>query len=88
VSIYKTNKISWKDIYYPLCPPSKDKDAAAKPFSSDDEHAEAIDLIITMMKRSNGDIQTPKQPEVMIKGNSLFFYNTRTFAKTIYNMNN
>jgi hypothetical protein len=26
-----------------------------------------------MMKRSNGDIQTPKQPEVMIKSNSLFF---------------
>jgi hypothetical protein len=59
-----------------------------KPFSSDDEHAEAIDLIITMMKRSNGDIQTPKQPEVMIKSNSLFFYNTRTFAKTMYSMNN
>ncbi|KAM0862918.1 hypothetical protein ACQ4PT_044957 [Festuca glaucescens] len=50
-------------IYYSLCPPNKNTDA--QPFSNEDEHGNAIDLIISMMKKGNGDIQTLNQPEVM-----------------------
>jgi hypothetical protein len=56
-----------------LCPPNKDKDALQKPVSGDDEQGKAIDLIISMMKNGNGDIRTPNQPEVMFKGNTLFY---------------
>ena len=46
-------------------------DAAAQPFSNEEEHAKAVDLIISMMKNGNGDIQTLKKPEVMTNGNIL-----------------
>ena len=65
-----TNYLSWTGIYYPLCPPSKDGDVLEKPFSDDHEHGKAIDLIISIMKKGDGDIQTPKQPDVMVKGNT------------------
>jgi hypothetical protein len=77
--MYKTNKLSWTGIYSPLCPPNKDVDAPEQPFSNDGEHGNAIDLIISMMKKGNGDLQTLKQPEVMINGNTVFFNNTHTF---------
>jgi hypothetical protein len=57
-----------------LCAPNKDTDAPAQPFSTDDEHAKAIDLILAMMKKGNGDIQTLKQPAVMTKGNIIILY--------------
>jgi hypothetical protein len=50
-----------------LCPTNKDGDAPTQPFSTDDEHGKAIDLIISMMKKGNGEIQTIKQPEETIK---------------------
>jgi hypothetical protein len=56
-----------------LCQPNKDVDAEAQPFSNDDEHGKAIDLVLSMMKKGNGDIQTLEQPEVSIKGKTLFF---------------
>jgi hypothetical protein len=62
-----------------LCPPNKNTDA--QPFSNEDEHGNAIDLIISMMKKGNGNIQTLKQPEVMTNGNILILYNTHTFPE-------
>jgi hypothetical protein len=56
-------------------------DAAAPPFSNEDEHGKAIDLIISMMKKGNGDIQTLKQPEVITNGNILILYNSHEFPK-------
>jgi hypothetical protein len=58
-----------------LCPPNKNTDA--QPFSNEDEHGNAIDLIISMMKKGNGNIQTLKQPEVNkdIKGTAQSFCN-------------
>ena len=44
-------------------------DTAAQPFSNEDEHGKAIDQIIAMMKKGNGDIQTLKQPEILTNGN-------------------
>jgi hypothetical protein len=64
-----------------LCTPNKDADAHAQPFRNDDEHAKAIDLIISMMKKGNGDIQTIKQPEVMTDSNILILYSTHKFPK-------
>jgi hypothetical protein len=62
-----TNKFSWTGIHYPLYPP-------ANPFYNADEHAKNIDLIISMMKNGNGDIQPLKKPEVTINGKCSKFY--------------
>jgi hypothetical protein len=54
-----------------LCSPNKDRDAATQPFNNEEEHGKAVDLIISMMKKGNGDMQTLKKPKVMTNGNIL-----------------
>lgn len=66
-----------------MCTPNKDTDTAAQPFSNEDEHGKAIDQIIAMMKKGNGDIQTLKQPEILTNGNILFFNNNHTFQNNV-----
>lgn len=54
-----------------MCSPNKDTDAATQPFNNEEEDGKVVDLIISMMKKGNGDIQTLKKPEVMTNGNIL-----------------
>jgi hypothetical protein len=57
-----------------VCPTNEDEDAPGQPFNNDDEHGKAIDLIISMMKKGNGDIKPLKQPEVMINSKCSKFH--------------
>jgi hypothetical protein len=68
-----TNQLPCTGVPYSLNPTNKNKDAPAQSFCNDDEHGKAIDLIVSMMKNGDGDIQTLKQPKVMMNGNTLNF---------------
>lgn len=70
-TVCTTNHLSWTGIPYPLCPTPKDADAPAQSFCKDDEHGKVIDLIVSMMKNGDGDIQPIKQPEVLNNGSTL-----------------
>jgi hypothetical protein len=65
-----------------LCPPNKHADAPPQSFCNAEEHGKGIDIIISMMKNGNGDIDNTNMPEVLINGNILNFmqyiYNPKT----------
>jgi hypothetical protein len=78
--VCRTNNLLWTGIRYPLCSTNKEEDATTQPFINDDEHGKAIDLIISMKKKGDGDIQ---KPEIRTNGNIpiLIIYDTHTYPK-------
>lgn len=66
--------MSWTGIRYSLGPANEDTDAAKETFSNDNEKGKAIDLIISMMKKGEGDIQPINQTQDMINGKNSKFY--------------